>query len=152
MPRESYNSIEELEDLVAKFISKTLPSNAWTHFAHLSVGLWFVAQHGREASSILMPKYIKNYNLSLGNENTDSGGYHQTITQFWIWLLDSYWRNVSDQTPLLKAVNNLHESLYGNPTNFLKFYSKDLIFSTQARRSFIEPDLKEFDLADIINA
>jgi len=66
--------------------------------------------------------------------------------------IGSYWKKVGDKKTLLKAVNNLHESPYGNPTNFLKFYSKDLIFSTQARRTFVEPDLKEFDLTEIIKA
>lgn len=140
-----YLDISDIKSLVDKFVSKTLPEEEWTHFAHLTVGLWFVANFGLEETSVLMPTYIAEYNKSLGNENTDFSGYHETITQFWIWLLDCYWKKVQNEKSLLNAANDLTNSPYGDPSNFLKFYSRELIFSVEARRQFVRPDLRDLD-------
>jgi hypothetical protein len=42
MPAAAYKNLSELETLVQDFQNKTLSQEKWTHFAHLSVGLWFV--------------------------------------------------------------------------------------------------------------
>ena len=142
---KQYLNISDIKSLVDKFLSKTLPDDEWTHFAHLTVGLWFVSNHGLEETSVLMPTYIAEYNESLGKENTDFSGYHETITQFWIWLLDCYWKEVKKEKSLLNAANDLANSPYGEPSNFLKFYSRGLIFSVEARKGFVKPDLGDLD-------
>ena len=38
----------ELEDLVRRFIERTLPKAEWTHAAHLAVGSWHVCRYGRD--------------------------------------------------------------------------------------------------------
>lgn len=140
-----YLDISDIKSLVDQFVSKTLPEEAWTHFAHLTVGLWFVSNHGLEESSILMPTYIAEYNMLLGKENTDFGGYHETITQFWLWVLDCYWKEVQKEKSLLNAANDLANSSYGDPAIFFKFYSREVIFSVEARRKFLKPDLWDLD-------
>lgn len=140
-----YLNISDIKSLVDKFLSKMLPEEEWTHFAHLTVGLWFVSNHGLEETSVLMPTYIAEYNESLGKENTDFSGYHETITQFWIWLLDCYWKDVQKEKTLLIATNDLANGPYGDPSGFLTFYSRELIFSVEARRAFVKPDLQDLD-------
>ncbi|MEO6686539.1 MAG: hypothetical protein ABIN24_11265 [Dyadobacter sp.] len=140
-----YPNISAIKSLVDQFVSKTLPEEAWTHFAHLTVGLWFVSNHGLEEASALMPTYIAEYNKSLGKENTDFSGYHETITQFWIWVLDCYWKEVQKEKSLLNAANDLANNSCGEPANFLKFYSRELIFSVEARKKFLKPDLRDLD-------
>src|SRR5688572_21330050 len=36
----------ELDDLVMRFVERSLPKAEWTHAAHLAVGLWHVRRYG----------------------------------------------------------------------------------------------------------
>ena len=145
MIQSAYQELEEIKTLVDQFVTKTLAAKAWTHNAHLTVGLWYVSKYGRQEASIQMPNLIRKYNESLGNVNSDTSGYHETITQYWVWLLDCYWQQVQEKMSLVNACNFLLSSSYGNPSSFLTFYSKSLIFSTEARLTFVEPDLRQLD-------
>ena len=145
MIESEYQELEEIKTLVDQFVTKTLPAKAWTHNAHLTVGLWYVSKFGKQETASQMPNLIRKYNESLGNVNSDTTGYHETITQYWIWLLDCYWQQVREKMSLVNACNYLISSSFGNPSSFLTFYSKPIIFSIDARTTFIEPDLQPLD-------
>lgn len=145
MPEFRYQEIGEVKNVVDQFVTKTLPIKDWTHSAHLTVGLWYVSKYGKQETSSQMPNLIRKYNESIGNVNDETSGYHETITQFWIWLLDCYWHQVQGKMSLLNACNHFLISPFGNPMSFLKFYSKQLIFSTEARQNYVEPDLYPLD-------
>ena len=121
-------------------MEKTLPIEEWTHEAHLTVGLWFVVQYGPYQASKQIPECIYQYNESKGIQNTDSAGYHQTITQFWIWLLNEYWEKVRNKVNFFSACNHLFTTSLVDKSIFLNFYSRDVMFSTQARKLGVTPD------------
>jgi hypothetical protein len=78
------------EALVAAFLARTLPKVAWTHVAHLRVGLWHVRRFGEEGALARLRDGIRAYNESVGTANTDSPGYHETLTVFYVRIIADF--------------------------------------------------------------
>jgi hypothetical protein len=141
---------KEFDYIVDGFRAKTLPSNEWTHEAHLITGLWYVAESGYENALAEMRSSIQTYNESVGGMNTDSGGYHDTITVFWIWLLNEFWSRYSvDGASFEKVCNQFLQSKYSDRSNAFIFYSKDYLFTKKARLGNVEPDMQPLDFEKI---
>lgn len=147
MQGKAYQDLDEIQALIDKFLNKTLPLSEWTHAAHLTVGLYFVAKHGPVKAMDMMRDCIVAYNTTVGTVNSDSSGYHETITQFWIWLLTAYWQKVQDKDELVNACNSLLNSSFSDKDVFFKFYSRELLFSKVARRNFVPPDAAQLNIA-----
>jgi hypothetical protein len=141
---DTYLNLHAIETLVNRFLDKSLPKEEWTHNAHLTTGLYFVAKHGPAAAMETMREGISAYNEAVGGINSDTSGYHETITQFWIWLLNVYWERVAGKEDLIKACNEFLNSNLAVRDIFLKFYSRELLFSKEARKGFVSPDLAGF--------
>jgi hypothetical protein len=126
--------------LAEAFLACTLPASEWTHEAHLRVGLWHRLRMPAEASLENLRDRIRHYNESLGNENSDTDGYHETITRFYVILIDRFVAGAD----VTRGIDELSDELIarlgfrGLP---LDYYSPDRIFSVEARRAWVAPDL-----------
>jgi predicted dehydrogenase len=133
-------SDEELALLVTRFRSQTLPKQEWTHAAHLSVGAWHVHTHGPDAALVKLRDGIRTLNESHGTDNTDSGGYHETITRAYVTLIASF----LSQAPAWRRVAENVQQLLASPLAardaLLTFYTAETLFSVQARRDWVPPD------------
>ena len=69
-----------IDALATRFRACTLPRSEWTHAAHFAVALWLLRHHPDLANAEGMAPMIRAYNDSVGTPNTDSSGYHHTIT------------------------------------------------------------------------
>ena len=135
----------EIHYLVDGFRNHTLPKEDWTHQAHLINGLFCVMREGVEASIPLMREGIKSYNLSVGTENTDTGGYHESITVLFVHALQAFRNQIGLDLPLIELVNRFDGSPLMENDFIFWFYSKDLVFSVKARREWVEPDILPLD-------
>jgi hypothetical protein len=88
-----------------------------------------------------IPALIRAYNEATGTPNTDSTGYHETITVASLRVTRA-WLNAHRASELHVQLNALLDSEYGRSDWLLSYWSKPLLFSVAARRSWIEPDLK----------
>lgn len=142
-PPESgaFSALAELEVLIVRFESGTLPKAEWTHQAHLLVGLWYVFHHGKEKATLLMRDGVRRYNDATGTPNTATSGYHETITLFFIWFLDSFLKRTDRQRPLNQIADELLEK-HSDRNLPLRYYSKERLMSVEARFGWIEPDLQ----------
>ncbi len=140
-----YGSDQEILALVEGFLSHSLPQQRWTHQAHLAVGLWHVLNRPGERQLAELRRGISSYNESVGTRNTDSGGYHETITALYLWAIRKFLREVSGKGGLVQLVNSLLASPYAGKSFPFEYYSRDRLFSVAARRSWIAPDLKPLD-------
>jgi hypothetical protein len=122
-------------------LARTLPKAEWTHEAHLAACLWLIRERPDFLPERDMPGTISAYNLSVGTENTDSTGYHETLTQLYIRGVRAFAATLPEGTGLAEAVNALLESQIGDRQWPLCFYSKARLFSVEARRGWVEPDL-----------
>lgn len=121
-------------------IACTLPKSEWTHEAHIATCAWLIVERPDVVPERDLPNLIRRYNESVGGVNSDSEGYHETITQFYIAGVRSALGRSAGEG-LAERVNALlhePEASRGWP---LRFYSRDRLFSVAARRAFVEPDL-----------
>jgi len=126
-------------------LAATLPREAWTHEAHLAACSWLLRDRCDIDIERELPGIISTYNLASGGANDDSQGYHETITQVYIAGVKAHFAEIGSQQPLYQSVNSLLSSARGRRDYPLRFYSKELLFSAEARRGFVAPDLASLD-------
>ncbi len=134
-------TLSEIEILVGKFENKLLPKDDWTHNAHLTVGAWYVLNNPIEQAIELIRNNIKAYNESIGGKNTETAGYHETITLFYMFEMASFFNSISFETSSEALSLFFSSKIVSKEYPFL-FYSKSLLSSIEARKNWIEPDLK----------
>ncbi len=122
-------------------LARTLPKAEWTHEAHLAAMLWLLRERPDFAPEAELPATISGYNLAVGGENTDSAGYHETLTQLYIRGVRAFAATLPADVALVTAVNALLASEIGPRDWPLCFYSRERLFSVEARRGWVEPDL-----------
>ncbi len=126
--------------LAQNFIDLRLPKAEWTHEAHLRVGLWHALRHGDPETLDLLRERIRRYNAATGGENTATAGYHETITRFYVGVIRDFVRSAD----VARTVDELAVELierYGDRALPLRYYSRERLFSTEARLGWVEPDL-----------
>lgn len=135
----------DFDSLIARFVERKLPKVEWTHEAHLAVAIYFASQFPFEVAMDKVREGIWNHNESVGTANSDTDGYHETITRFWLYKAFEFCKNRPEES-LCDRCNAYIMS--GNATSKfpLRYYSESLLFSLNARRNWIEPDL--LSLAD----
>ncbi|MDB5227361.1 MAG: hypothetical protein JWN78_1554 [Bacteroidota bacterium] len=74
------SDFSNIRTLAEEFENETLPKALWTYEAHLATGLYYVLNLESEAAFNKIRTNIKKYNLATGGENTETTGYHETIT------------------------------------------------------------------------
>lgn len=125
------------------FCTRTLPKAKWTHAAHFATTLWLLRCHPEIDVSRALPEMIRTYNVAMGGSvNTDTNGYHETITQASLRAAVAFLRERA-HLPLFAVCNELMESQLGSPEWVLRYWSRERLYSVEARRKWVEPDLEE---------
>lgn len=138
-----FRSAVEVLTLVRSFEFCILPRAEWTHRAHLTVALWYCKAHSFADATRLMREGIKKYNHAHGIVQTPTGGYHETMTLFWLRIVRKYLAELSPGTrSLVSLANDLCER-YGDKHLPFAYYTRERILSPEARAHWVEPDLKE---------
>jgi hypothetical protein len=137
-----YSSESEIIRIGEGFCACSLPRVEWTHAAHFAAALWLMRYRPELEPSREMPKLIRAYNESVGRVNDDSGGYHETITQASLRALRGVLDAYPPDVPVYTIVNALMASSLANPNWLLEYWSQPRLMSVEARRTWLEPDLK----------
>jgi len=135
-----FTSDSEIDRIGRGLIDRSLPKAEWTHAGHFAAAFWLLRQPEMHALRD-MPGLIRTYNEATGVHNTDTTGYHETITIASLRAAQA-WLVARPHAPLHVALNELLTSDYGRSDWLLEFWSKRLLFSVAARRAWVEPDLK----------
>ena len=122
-------------------LARTLPRADWTHEAHLAATLYLVRRRPDIDLDRQLPGIISGYNESLGGVNDDTQGYHDTITRVFLHGVRLFLAEADVDAPVHGLVNELLLSPMGRRDWPLRFYSPERLFSVEARRDFIPPDL-----------
>ena len=143
MSEDALYPIKDALALVKQFQEKTLPDYDWTHEAHLVVALYYLSLHTPEAALPIVRKAIRAYNESIGIINSDTSGYHETMTVFWLFYLQKRCATNGKVHFDQDTMDNMlwDETIIGRNV-WLEYYSKILMMSTAARRDFVAPDVK----------
>jgi hypothetical protein len=130
----------ETERVARALADCTLPKAEWTHHAHLRAGLWHVVTFGEAEATALLRERISRYNESVGTANSDTSGYHETLTVFYVKVIAAF--IAADRGGELDAVAERLITSHGDRKLPLRHYSRALLFSTEARHAWVEPDVK----------
>jgi hypothetical protein len=137
-----FSSDAEIDRIGRGLLDRSLPKPEWTHAAHFAAAFWLL--HRPDMNPIRdMPGLIRAYNEATGTPNTDTGGYHETITLASLRAACA-WLARRPRARLFEALNELLASPYGRSDWLLAYWSKPVLFSVEARRAWIEPDLQPF--------
>jgi hypothetical protein len=134
------SSDADIERIGVGLIDRSLPKAEWTHAAHFAAAFWLLRRPGMNAFRD-MPGFIRAYNEATGTPNTDSGGYHETITLASLRAARS-WLAARPHASLHAALEELLASTFGRSDWLLAYWTRPVLFSVEARRSWIEPDVK----------
>ena len=130
----------DIERITHGVIERRLPKAEWTHEAHFAAALWLL-RHRRDAPAI-MPGLISAYNESVGTMNTDTTGYHETITQASLRAARHILDDFDADAPLHVVLSALMASDFGRSDWLLSYWTRERLFTPEARRAWIAPDIK----------
>ena len=136
-----FHSDAEIEHIGQGLLACTLPKAEWTHEAHLAATTWLLLKRPDIDIDRELPGIIRRYNESVGGVNSDSEGYHETITRTFLRGVRLFLAEEDLSQPLCEIVNELLLSPMGRRDWPMRFYSPQRLFSVEARRSFVRPDL-----------
>jgi hypothetical protein len=139
------DDLATLEAFVAGFENHSLDTASWTHQAHLTVACFYVTRYGADDALTRLRFGIPRLNEAHGGVNTDTSGYHDTITVAYVKLIDQFLSTMRGDTPLPERVHRLLNSPVAERDVLQHYYSKEHLFSVAARRGWIEPDLRPLE-------
>jgi len=141
----------QVDDFAARFQACAIPESAWTHSAHMVIGLWHVQRYGAGEALARLRSGIRRLNESHGGVNTETRGYHETITVAYVRLLAQF-LEAGPAAPLPDRVAALLDSPLAAKRMLSAFYSTDRLMSTIARAQWVEPDLAPLQLSSVLVA
>lgn len=127
-----------------ELLACTLPRAEWTHEAHLAATTWLVVERPDIDLDADLRGIISRYNESVGGVNDATQGYHHTITCCFLAAVRDHVRE-SEGQGLAERVNALLLSPRGRRDWPLRFYSRNRLFSVEARLKWVAPDLAASD-------
>jgi hypothetical protein len=136
-----FASDEEIAAIGRAVLDLSLPKPKWTHEAHFAAALWLMSCRRDLDARRAMPGFIRAYNAATGVANTDTEGYHETITQASLRAVSGFLAE-HPNLGLADACNALMASPLGRSDWLLRYWSREQLFSTAARRMWVEPDLE----------
>jgi hypothetical protein len=139
-----FHSDAEIEHIGEGLLGRTLPRAEWTHEAHLAATTYLLLKRPDVDIDKELPGIIRRYNESVGGVNSDTEGYHETITRAFLHGVRLFLSETDPKEPLHELVNELLLSPMGRRDWPLRFYSPARLFSVEARRAFVPPDVAAF--------
>jgi len=139
-----YKTTEEAIRLVDAFERRTLPKSDWTHSAHLTVGLYYCLRLSFGEALNAMRSGIRAINDVHGVPNTNTSGYHETMTVFWMIVIKQF-AETSKRFSFGELANQLLV-ICDDPRLPLEYYSRELLFSEEAREHHVQPDIEKLYL------
>ena len=122
-------------------LARTLSRTDWTHEAHLAATAYLILKRPEIDLDAELPGIIRRFNESVGGVNSDTEGYHDTITHVFLRGVRLFLAEADRDRPLHEIVNELLLSPMGRRDWPFRFYTPELLFSVEARKQLIAPDI-----------
>lgn len=132
---------EELAAHVQGLLDATLPKARWTHAGHLAATAGLILLRPELHLDTALPELIRRLNDSHGVPNSDTRGYHATITIFFLAAIRTALARDDATQPAHARVNRLLGGpLAAGKTMMARYWSDAALFSPEARRHWVPPD------------
>jgi len=135
----------QIAHIATGFIDTTLAKAEWTHAAHFAALLWILRHRPELHPETDMPGLIRAYNGATGTENSDTSGYHETITLASIAVTRAVMAGQASDQPLHTILQQIMASNLGQSDWLLAHWRRETLFSVEARRHWVAPDLASLD-------
>src|SRR5258706_2421400 len=135
-----YNDEKEIAEVVCTFEGASVSRDAWKHAEHLTVALYYLSRHDFETATEKMRTGLFKLLGAFGVDLTKEMPYHETLTVFWMRTVADF-NESKNGASFLDRVNELVEKY--DKEYPLRFYSREYLFSDEARARFVEGDLLE---------
>ena len=133
-----FHTDEEIRALVKAFESCSFHPSEFRHCQHLAVALWYVRHLPYEEALDQMTNGIRRLAQTYGKS-----GYHETITLFWLRVVTDFAHQARDKS--LATLANQMIDKYHDKKLIFEYYSAELLDSAEAKRKWMEPDLKTLE-------
>ncbi len=125
----------EVAALVRAFENATIPASDFSHAAHIAVALSYLAELPPDRALERMREKVRAFAAHHGAGNL----YHETLTTFWMRLLDHVANGCDPNLPIWQRINMI-VARWGNRRPVDAHYSREIIDSQLARENWILPD------------
>ncbi len=137
----AYDTEEKIMELVRSFEDASISRGDWHHAEHLIVALYFVSRFDLDTAIEKMRNGILNllvrgFNVDLAIEMP----YHETLTVFWMRTAADFYSAKASET-----ISDIAEEFVSgfDKDHPLRYYSRDLLFSDDARVKFVSPNIHQ---------
>jgi len=130
-----------IKRLATKMMDRSLPKSEWTHGGHFAAALWLARHRPELTAPDEIRRLISRYNESSGTRNTDSTGYHHTITLASMRTAVHHLTCAEPGAQLSTVLANLLASRFERSDWLLEHWRRETLFSPSARKIWVEPDL-----------
>jgi hypothetical protein len=120
-------------------IAASLPKAEWTHAAHVAAAAHIIAERPELDAEEAMPGLIRRYNIATGGVNSDTMGYHHSITLASLAAVRAGLA-LAPADNLAVQVNWLLAGLLGDKAWPERFWVPETLFSVAARVRWVAPD------------
>lgn len=120
------------EQIAAGLLDASLPQSMWTHRGHITAAHVLVSEHGPETTLALCRERIPLLNDAHGVANSETGGYHETLTVFYVAA-------VADAVERGLTIDETVAELDRDAA--LRWWTEPVLMSVEARRGFVAPDI-----------
>jgi len=134
-----YNSEKEILKVVRGFENGTIARSDWRHAEHLTVACYYAFHYDFDTALTKMRGGIFNLLNAFEVDLSKEMPYHETLTVFWMRTIFDSMEN-QPATSLVEFANRILE-IGGDKNLPLKCYSRELLFSDEARNNFVKNDL-----------
>jgi hypothetical protein len=125
----------ELANIVEKFEACDFSLEEFTHSKHLTVACWYLATLPYDKALVRMRLGLKRFIQHHGKQ-----GYHETITRFWMILLDQALRTTPEEWELATRVEHVVAE-HADKNMLFRYYSRERVLCDEAKTQWREPDL-----------
>jgi len=133
----AYRGSDEIETVVRKLENCEYSVTDFDHSKHLAVAARYLVCLGLEEALTRMRSSLQRF-----TRHHHVKGYHETITRFWLLLVQEFLLSQPPSKPFTEQVNELIQC-YCDKNILFEYFSRERVMSDQARERWIEPDLKQ---------
>lgn len=140
-----YETEDEILSVIEEFEAGKLPHEKWRHAEHLTMAMHYALHNDFDEALNKMRSGILKLNEAHGVVTTNERGYHETLTVIWTRAVFDHVK-ANPNRGLVELANEIIEKFDKNYP--LNFYSREVLFSVEARYGFVKPDIKQLTIND----
>jgi hypothetical protein len=134
-PFTPYRTEAEIEEVVQRFETCAYTPEEFFHARHLTVAAWYFLRLDTRTAEERMREGLLKFIRHHGKN-----GYHETITEFWLRLVNHRVRQAEAGRDSVAPVNEIVAAL-SDKSLINKHYSRELLGSPDAKSTCVAPDL-----------